>query len=39
MAQESEARQALLERGLDERAVRRAVRYDRWRELEGSPGN
>jgi len=34
MAQESEARQQLLERGLDERAVRRAVRYGRWRELE-----
>ncbi len=35
MAQESEARQELLERGLDERAVRRAVRYGRWRELLG----
>jgi putative membrane protein len=35
MAQESEARQTLLERGLDERAVRRAVRYGRWRELLG----
>jgi len=33
MAQEGEARQELLERGLDERAVRRAVRYGRWREL------
>ncbi|MEP6893678.1 MAG: cytochrome c oxidase assembly protein [Gaiellaceae bacterium] len=33
MAQESEVRQQLLERGLDERAVRRAVRYGRWREL------
>ena len=32
------ARQQLLERGLDERAVRRAVRYGRWRELErGEP--
>jgi len=36
MAQESEARQTLLERGLDERAVRRAVRYGRWRELMSS---
>jgi cytochrome c oxidase assembly factor CtaG len=35
MAEEGEARQQLLERGLDERAVRRAVRYGRWRELEG----
>jgi putative membrane protein len=35
MAQEGEARQQLLERGLDERAVRRAVRYGRWRELGG----
>lgn len=35
MAQEGEARQQLLERGLDERTVRRAVRYGRWRELEG----
>ena len=35
MAQESEARQELLERGLDERVVRRAVRYGRWRELVG----
>jgi cytochrome c oxidase assembly factor CtaG len=35
MAQEGEARQQLIERGLDERAVRRAVRYGRWRELEG----
>ena len=33
MAQEGEARQELLERGLDERTVRRAVRYGRWREL------
>ena len=35
MAQESDLRQRLIERGLDERAVRRAVRYGRWRELEG----
>ncbi len=35
MAQEGEVRQELLERGLDERAVRRAVRYGRWRELIG----
>jgi len=35
MAQESEVRQELLERGLDERVVRRAVRYGRWRELVG----
>jgi cytochrome c oxidase assembly factor CtaG len=34
MAQEGEARQQLLERGFDERSVRRAVRYGRWRELE-----
>jgi putative membrane protein len=33
LAQEGEARQQLLERGLDERTVRRAVRYGRWREL------
>lgn len=33
MAQESEVRQQLLERGLDPRTVRRAVRYGRWREL------
>jgi cytochrome c oxidase assembly factor CtaG len=33
MAQESEARQALLERGVDERTARRAVRYRRWSEL------
>lgn len=33
LAQEGEARQRLLERGLDERTVRRAVRYGRWREL------
>ena len=35
LAQEGEARQTLLERGLDERVVNRAVRYRRWRELEG----
>lgn len=33
LAQESEARQRLLERGVDERAARRAVRYRRWQEL------
>lgn len=33
LAQEGEVRQQLLERGLDERTVRRAVRYGRWREL------
>jgi len=36
MAQEGEVRQRLLESGHDPRAVRRAVRYRRWRELEGS---
>jgi putative membrane protein len=36
MAQEGEVRQTLLERGLDPRVVRRAVRYRRWHELEGS---
>jgi putative membrane protein len=36
MAQEGEVRQTLLERGLDPRVVRRAVRYRRWNELEGS---
>ena len=35
MAEEGDARQRLLERGVDDRAVRRAVRYGRWRELEG----
>ena len=35
MAQEGEVRQELLERGLDPRTVRRAVRYGRWRELQG----
>ena len=34
LAREGEVRQELLERGLDPRAVRRAVRYGRWRELE-----
>jgi putative membrane protein len=33
MAQEGEIRQQLLERGLDPRTVRRAVRYRRWQEL------
>jgi putative membrane protein len=33
LAEEGEARQQLLERGLDPRLVRRAVRYGRWREL------
>jgi hypothetical protein len=36
MAQEGEVRQELLERGHDPRVVRRAVRYRRWHELEGS---
>jgi hypothetical protein len=35
MAQEGEVRQSLLERGLDPRVVRRAVRYRRWHELSG----
>jgi len=35
LAEEGEARQQLLERGLDERVVRRAVRYGRWQELFG----
>ena len=34
MAQESELRQQLLERGLDERSVKRAVRYGRAGVLE-----
>jgi cytochrome c oxidase assembly factor CtaG len=34
MAQESELRQQLIERGLDERAVKRAVRYGRAGVLE-----
>ena len=39
MAQEGQVRQELLERGHDPRTVRRAVRYRRWHELEGStPG-
>jgi putative membrane protein len=33
MAQEGEARQTLIERGVDERTARRAVRYRRWNEL------
>lgn len=33
MAQEGEIRQELIERGVDERTARRAVRYRRWREL------
>jgi cytochrome c oxidase assembly factor CtaG len=36
MAQEGEVRQRLLESGIDERTARRAVRYRRWEELEGS---
>jgi putative membrane protein len=36
MAQEGEIRQELLERGVDERTARRAVRYRRWHELEGT---
>jgi len=36
MAQEGEVRQRLLESGVDERTARRAVRYRRWHELEGS---
>jgi len=36
LAQEGELRQELLERGLDPRAVRRAVRYGRGQELSGS---
>jgi cytochrome c oxidase assembly factor CtaG len=36
LAKESELRQQLLERGLDPRAVRRAVRYGRGQELSGS---
>jgi len=34
LAEEGEARQRLLESGHDPRAVNRAVRYRRWRELE-----
>jgi putative membrane protein len=33
MAQEGEIRQELIERGVDERTARRAVRYRRWQEL------
>jgi putative membrane protein len=33
LAQEGEVRQELLERGVDERTARRAVRYRRWSEL------
>jgi putative membrane protein len=33
MAQEGEARQELIEQGVDERTARRAVRYRRWQEL------
>ena len=36
MAQEGQVRQELLEQGHDPRVVRRAVRYRRWHELEGS---
>ena len=36
MAQEGQIRQELIERGIDERTARRAVRYRRWHELEGS---
>ena len=36
LAQEGELRQELLERGLDPRSVRRAVRYGRGHELSGS---
>ncbi len=36
MAQEGQVRQELLERGHDPGTVRRAVRYRRWHELEGS---
>ncbi len=36
MAQEGEIRQQLLESGIDERTARRAVRYRRWHELQGS---
>jgi putative membrane protein len=37
MAQEGEIRQDLIERGVDERTARRAVRYRRWQELGGEP--
>jgi cytochrome c oxidase assembly factor CtaG len=35
LAREGEVRQELLERGLDPRAVKRAVRYGRWQGLSG----
>jgi hypothetical protein len=35
LAQEGELRQELLERGLDSRSVKRAVRYGRGKELSG----
>ena len=38
LAEEGEARQRLLERGLDPRTVHRAVRYGRWRELADVTG-
>ncbi len=37
MAQEGDIRQGLIERGVDERTARRAVRYRRWQELGGEP--
>ena len=33
MAEEGDVRQELIEKGVDERAARRAVRYRRWKEL------
>jgi hypothetical protein len=33
LQKEAEARQSLLERGIDPRRARRAVRYGRWRRL------
>jgi len=33
LRQEGEIRQELIERGVDERTARRAVRYRRWKEL------
>jgi hypothetical protein len=36
LAAEGELRQRLLEEGVDPRAVRRAVRYGRGKELEGT---
>jgi putative membrane protein len=38
MAQEGDVRQELIESGVDERTARRAVRYRRWKELEGDAG-